>query len=135
MARPRKEINKEQFEKLCAMQCTESELCSWFDITDKTLDNWCKRTYHKSFSEVYAQKREGGKISLRRMQWHLAEKNAAMAIFLGKNMLGQTDTMKVESKSDGKLAELIDSLKEPYDVHREAETLISDMADESAKEN
>lgn len=135
MARPRKEINKEQFEKLCAMQCTESELCSWFDITDKTLDNWCKRTYHKGFSEVYAQKREGGKISLRRMQWHLAEKNAAMAIFLGKNMLGQTDTMKVESKSDGKLAELIDSLKEPYDVHREAETLISDMADESATED
>ena len=46
-----------------------------------------------SFSEVFRQKREGGKASLRRMQWRLAERNAAMAIFLGKNILGQRDSI------------------------------------------
>lgn len=91
MARPKKEIDKTDFEKLCALQCTQEEICSWFDVTDKTLQSWCKRTYKKGFSEVYAKKREKGKISLRRAQFRLAEKNAAMAIFLGKNYLGQTD--------------------------------------------
>lgn len=95
MARPRKEIDQKQFENLCALQCTLEEICGWFDVTDKTLDSWCKRTYHASFSEVFKQKRGAGKISLRRSQWRLAEKNATMAIFLGKQFLGQRDSVDV----------------------------------------
>ena len=95
MARPRKEIDQKQFENLCGLQCTLEEICGWFDVTDKTLDGWCKRTYHASFSEVFKQKRGAGKISLRRSQWRLAEKNATMAIFLGKQFLGQRDSEDV----------------------------------------
>lgn len=128
MARPHKEIDKTQFEKLCGLQCTENEICDWFDTTRKTMDAWCKRTYHASFSTVFEQKRGVGKISLRRMQWKLAEKSAAMAIFLGKNILGQSDAVKIESKADGKLAELIDGLKD--DLYTEAEGVDAPMADE-----
>ena len=92
--RPKKEIDREQFEKLCELQCTQEEICGWFDITDKTLTSWCKKTYGVSFSEIYNKKREKGKISLRRAQFQLAQKNAAMAIFLGKNYLGQTDRIE-----------------------------------------
>ena len=99
MARPRKEIDQHNFEKLCGMQCTKEEICGFFDITDKTLDALCKRTYKQSFSEVFKKKREKGKISLRRMQWHLAEKSAPMAIFLGKNYLGQSDTAQEEKNN------------------------------------
>ena len=95
MARPRKEIDQKQFENLCGLQCTLEEICGWFDVTDKTLDSLCKRTYHASFSEVFRQKRGAGKISLRRSQWRLAEKNATMAIFLGKQFLGQRDNIDV----------------------------------------
>lgn len=95
MGRPRKEISQKDFEQLCGMQCTKEEICAWFDITDKTLDGWVKRTYHRTFSEVFRDKRGLGKISLRRMQWRLAEKNANMAIFLGKNFLDQRDQMSV----------------------------------------
>ncbi len=95
--RPRKEIDKEQFEKLCGLQCTEEEILGWFDITDKTLCNWCKREYGVGFSEIYAKKREKGKISLRRAQFNLAKKSAAMAIFLGKNYLGQRDNFEIEN--------------------------------------
>lgn len=95
MARPRKEIDQKQFENLCGLQCTLEEICGWFDVTDKTLDGWYKRTYHASFSEVFKQKRGAGKISLRRSQWRLAEKNATMAIFLGKQFLGQRDSVDV----------------------------------------
>lgn len=95
MARLKKEIDQKQFENLCGLQCTLEEICGWFDVTDKTLDGWCKRTYHASFSEVFKQKRGAGKISLRRSQWRLAEKNATMAIFLGKQFLGQRDSVDV----------------------------------------
>ena len=102
MARPRKEIDQKQFENLCGLQCTLEEICGWFDVTDKTLDSWCKRTYHASFSEVFKQKRGAGKISLRRSQWRLAEKNATMAIFLGKQYLGQRDNVDVNvSNTEG----------------------------------
>lgn len=96
MARPRAEIDQKQFEQLCSLQCTETEICEWFNVTDKTLSNWCKRTYNRGFSEVYAQKRGTGKISLRRMQFRLAEKNATMAIWLGKQYLGQRDQVSVD---------------------------------------
>lgn len=105
MARPRKEISKRDFERLCGLQCTKSEICYWFDVTDKTLENWCKRTYNAGFSEVFALKRQYGKISLRRAQFKLAEKNAAMAIFLGKNYLGQTDAPEDLSEGMEKLLE------------------------------
>lgn len=87
--RPRKEIDQKQFENLCGLQCTLEEICGWFDVCSDTLESWCKRTYKKNFSEVFAQKRGKGKISLRRMQWRLAETSATMAIFLGKQYLGQ----------------------------------------------
>lgn len=101
MARPRKEIDQKQFENLCRLQCTLEEICGWFDVTDKTLDSWCKRTYNASFSEVFKQKRGNGKISLRRMQWRLAEKNATMAIWLGKQYLDQRDIVEQNITSDG----------------------------------
>ena len=97
MARPRKDIDREEFEKLCGLQCTYNEICDWFGVTDKTLNAWCKRTYRMRFSEVFQQKKGLGKISLRRMQFRLAEKSAAMAIFLGKQYLGQTDVQEVKA--------------------------------------
>lgn len=100
MGRPKKEINKEQFEKLCGFQCTMQEICDFFNITDKTLTRWCNDTYGKSFSEVFSQKRELGKVSLRMSQFRLAEKNATMAIWLGKQYLGQRDEQYIETKQD-----------------------------------
>ena len=96
MARPRKEIDQKQFENLCGLQCTKEEICGWFDVTDKTLENWCKRTYKAGFSEVFRQKRGLGKISLRRHQWRLAEKSANMAIWLGKQYLDQKDQPEID---------------------------------------
>lgn len=96
MGRPRAEIDKKEFEGLCGLQCTYEEVCDWFGVTQKTLNAWCRRTYGKTFSHVFREKRGKGKISLRRMQWQLAEKSPAMAIFLGKNFLGQSDRTEME---------------------------------------
>lgn len=92
--RPRKKLDKELFERLCSIMCTQEEICGVFGITDKTLTRWCKETYNKNFSEAYKMLSADGKISLRRKQFKLADKSPAMAIFLGKQYLGQKDNVE-----------------------------------------
>lgn len=100
MARPRKEINQNEFERLCEIQCTIDEICAVLGVSDKTLNAWCKRTYHANFSVVFREKRKGGCASLRRNQWKMAENNVAMAIFLGKQYLGQSDNPQTDEREE-----------------------------------
>ena len=113
--RPRKDIDKTNFEKLCGLFCTLDEIAGFFDCSEDTIERWCKREYKQSFAEISAKKRGLGKISLRRAGLELAKKNAAVHIFYCKNYLGMTDSVAIESKSNGQLADLIDGLKEPCD--------------------
>lgn len=111
MGRPKKQIDPAQFESLCEIMCTKEEICGVLKITDKTLDRWCRETYKENYSEVYKKASANGKKSLRRIQFKLAEKNASMAIFLGKNYLGQRDSIDYEDttaleKLDSILAEV-----------------------------
>ena len=94
--RPPKEFDRELFENLCGIMCTEAEICGIFHTTDKTLNNWLKRTYNMDFSEAFKMYSARGKMNLRRYQFKLAQKNASMAIFLGKNYLGQKDSLEYE---------------------------------------
>lgn len=96
MGRPLKEIDKHQFEKLCNLQCTLLEIAGFFNCSDDTIERWCKRTYKTTFAECFKTFSQGGKISLRRTQFKLAERSAAMAIFLGKQYLGQTDKTEMD---------------------------------------
>ena len=102
MARPRKKIDKTEFEKLCGLQCRLDEIADFFDCSEDTIERWCLRTYKDDdgnpmhFAEVFRKKRGRGKIALRRYQFELAKKNAAMAIFLGKNYLEQTEQPDAE---------------------------------------
>lgn len=107
--RPRKEIDIVQFEKLCALQCTITEVCSFFDVDDMTLNSWCKRTYNMTFSEVFKIKRGTGLISLRRSQMRMAETNPTMAIWLGKQYLGQKDHHEVET-NESKVNDVVEAL-------------------------
>ena len=91
--RPKKEIDKKIFENLCGLQCTLEEIAGVFDCSADTIERWCKREYGETFAETYKKHSAKGKMSLRRIQFKLAEKSAAMAIFLGKNYLGQKDTI------------------------------------------
>lgn len=94
--RPKIEINKEQFEKLCAIQATEEEIAGWFNCSEETIRRFCKKEYKKQFCEVYKSLSANGRISLRRTQFKIAEAgNATMAIWLGKQILGQRDRQDV----------------------------------------
>ena len=91
MARPQIEIEWEQFDKLCAIQCTKNEIAEWFGCSEDTISRAVKRKYKVSFADLYKKKSIKGKISLRRYQFELAQRNVAMAIWLGKQYLNQRD--------------------------------------------
>lgn len=89
--RPPKQIDNEQFEKLCGLQCTEEEIAGWFKCSVDTINRWTVKTYNQTFAEVYKKFSSDGKTSLRRYQFKLAQTNASMAIWLGKQYLGQRE--------------------------------------------
>lgn len=97
MARPRIEIDKEQFKKLCQIQCTLSEIASWFKCSEDTIERWCQREFKMHFAEAFKTYSADGKISLRRWQFRSAENgNVSMQIWLGKQYLGQKEVQDVQ---------------------------------------
>lgn len=104
-------ISRSLFENLCSIQCTKEEICAVLEVSEKTLNSWCNNVYGENFSLVFNEKREYGKSSLRRTQWKLAEKNPTMAIWLGKQYLGQRDNVEVEhTANNGILTDLLGAL-------------------------
>ena len=100
VGRPPVEIDRKQFTTLCEMMCTLEEIAGFFDCSQDTIERWCKRTFDENFADVYKRFSAKGRISLRRKQFRLADKNAGMAIFLGKNYLGQTDRINDNSTEE-----------------------------------
>lgn len=105
--RPPIEIDKEQFEKLCSIQCTEEEISGWFKCSVDTLNRWCKKEYNETFAEAYKKYAANGKTSLRRYQFKLAQTNASMAIWLGKQYLGQRELKEFDQETESSNAKVI----------------------------
>lgn len=86
------QIDWEEFDKLAKYQCTQGDIADWFGVSVDTLENACLRDHGMKLSELFGQKKNNGKTRLRKLQWDIAEKgNPAMAIWLGKQNLGQSD--------------------------------------------
>ena len=81
----RKVVFDQDVFKLAAMGCTNKEIATWFDIDENTL------AYN--FATIMAKGREQLKQSLRRAMLHnaIVNNNAAIQIFLSKNLLGMSD--------------------------------------------
>lgn len=109
MGRPEKPIDWKIFEELCHIQCTGDEIVSVLKIGKGTLYDRVAKEYGEDFPTTYKKLTEGGKCSIRRMQFNLAKKNTAMAIWLGKQYLGQKDK---EDNNNQEAADLIKNLVE-----------------------
>jgi hypothetical protein len=93
---PRAEIDIDQIEKLCMLDCTDDDLAGQFSVSLQTIHRL------KENPEVLAAMERGrakGRVSLRRLQYVAAQNgNTAMLIFLGKTRLGQKETLTIEDK-------------------------------------
>lgn len=88
-------INWDEFDKLVAYQCTQEEIANFFDVSVRALDHACQRDRGLKLADVWDKKRTAGRVKLKKLQFELIEKGhpsaGALAIFLGKAMLGQSD--------------------------------------------
>ena len=86
MPRKKLPIDYDAVEKLSKMFCTQEEIASFIGVSIRTLqrDNKAMELYRKGIDIA--------KMSLRRIQYQQAmDGNTTMAIWLGKQYLGQKD--------------------------------------------
>ena len=90
--RPRKEINREVFETMLEYQAPMSEVLARFEVSRNTIRSWVRENYEgRTYEEVAESLQSKGLLSLRSALFSQARRNAAVAIFLAKNLLGMSD--------------------------------------------
>lgn len=102
--RPKYKLNElgcKVIEQLASFFCTEEEIAAFVGVSIETLKS---KENLGTFSECYKKGQERGKSSLRQIQFRLAKNNPTMAIFLGKQYLGQSDNPTVNKGSGDKQA-------------------------------
>lgn len=103
--RPKKQIDYKTVEKLASIQCTQEEIANFLELSVRTLQR------DEEFCRIYKKGQDSGKMSVRRMQFKLAENNATMAIWLGKQYLKQKDIIEENHNLDnGILNDLIGAI-------------------------
>jgi hypothetical protein len=81
----RKVVPPDDVYKLAMMGCPDREIAEWFEVSESTLKY--------NFSAYLSKARSQLKQKLRQSQLRVAnDGNAAMLIWLGKNILGQQET-------------------------------------------
>lgn len=96
---------------LCSIFCTGEEIAAIMDVSYDTLQRRITETHNVSFADFYKKHSSNGKASLRRKQYIEAveEGNTALLIWLGKNYLGQRDSVEL---SGGEPIKLLYNLSE-----------------------
>lgn len=102
--RPKTEIDWEEFDFLCGIQCTLNEIACRFHCDEKTIERAVLREKGIDFVDYFGKKRGVGKLALRRKQLQLAMMgDRTLLIFLGKNYLDQSDMTKVKLDHTGSI--------------------------------
>ena len=93
------QIDLVELEKLCALHCTVEEIADWYGVSTRTIENRRKRP---EFAQAMQRGRSKGRISVRRAQMKMLESgNGTMGVWLGKQLLGQRDTITNEHVGSG----------------------------------
>ena len=102
MARPKKyNIENKDVEKLASYGCSVREIANYFGCSEDLIK--------KSYSQFVTKGKDKGKIRLRQMQWKAADKgNVTMLIWLGKQVLGQSEKSEVKWENPVDGVEFID---------------------------
>ncbi len=105
---------------LARIQCTTKEAAAVLGVAKQTFFDFLDRSLKAR--QAWENGAEEGKASLRRHQFRMAEKNATMAIWLGKQWLDQKDRKEVEVGNPGDFDKL-DAGELRQFIEREAEAL------------
>ena len=89
MARPKKyDIPSHKVQELAEFGCTNTEIAQFYGCSENTI--------RRNYGENLTKGRASGKTRLRELQWAVAAKgNVTMLIWLGKQVLGQSENPMV----------------------------------------
>ena len=100
--RKRIEIDWKKVNGYLQAQCNGSAIASILGISPMTLYRACKRKFKVNFEAYSETKKSEGKELLRAKQFSMAMKgDKALAIWLGKQYLGQRDKQEIDHKNNG----------------------------------
>ena len=101
---PPTKINYKALDGMCHIHCTGEECAALLGMSYNTLDSRLKTEGHGGFLEYFKKKSAGGKMSLRRRQYKAAveDGNVPMMIWMGKQLLGQSDKKENKTELTGK---------------------------------
>ena len=109
VGRQKTNLDLADLEKICRLNCTMPEIAAFFDIPLRTLED--KYTNDEAVRRSIDKGRNQGKLSLRRKQLQILDEtnNPTMAIWLGKQLLGQRDKHDIvtEDKSTTRLTDAL----------------------------
>ena len=101
--RPRFTLGEDQwraFDAMCSAGALEIDIAQVYRVDVDTINTMVKRVRGMGFSEYREQKKGLGRVLPAQIQLEMAtvDKNVAMAIFLGKNWLGQSDKQQIDQR-------------------------------------
>ena len=74
----RRELSREDFEGLCALQCEIPEILGFVGTTEEKLARWCQRIYRLPLKDVLFMLRQDGLIEIRRASFDQLKKSAPL---------------------------------------------------------
>ena len=74
----RRELTREMFEELCALQCRLPEILGYVGTTEEKLARWCRRLYRLPLADVLRMLRQDGLIEIRRAGFDQLRKSATL---------------------------------------------------------
>lgn len=94
MTKDKTSIKLKDITRLARLQCAHREAAGFLGIRVSQFRNLLKK--NSRVAKAWEEGQQSGLVSLRRKQMTLASHNATMAIFLGKQYLGQRDVVTQE---------------------------------------
>lgn len=74
----RRDLTKELFEDLAALQCTPAEILGHAGTSLPKLEAWCRRVYRRPLEEIMEAVRQDGLIQIRRASFEQLKKSATL---------------------------------------------------------
>jgi len=74
----RRDLTREIFEDLAALQCEPSEILGYVGTTADRLDRWCRKTYKRPLEDMLRMIRQDGLIAIRRASFEQLKKSATI---------------------------------------------------------
>ena len=74
----RREMTREMFEELAALQCEIPEILGYVGTTEEKLARWCRRVYRLPLAETLYMLRQDGLIEIRRAGFDQLKKSATL---------------------------------------------------------